>query len=562
MSAADVIANRIIGASEAAAPEAAGVGDVGWRILKLLNGFRLALGALLLAVLVLVPEPRIVGAYSGPLALGALIGMLAFSSLALVLLARRQPDVLTQAHLQFAADFAALLTLVHASGGISSGFGGLLVVSVGSLSLLMRRDQAFAIAAIATLGLLLQQSFAQALGVTGPTQFVQAGIIGAVIFVITGVVQLLRHRIVETEALAEQRGIDLRNEVELNQYIVRHLRESIVVVDGDGRIRLINESAIAHLGTDPVATGRALEDVAPKLAGYLDMWRRLGAEFDKRPITLSSADESTNVKPHFAPLGSDRDNAVVIFLEDTSVIAERVQQTKLAALGRLSASIAHEIRNPLGALSHAGQLLGESEQLSAPEKRLTDIIRANASRVSSILESVLALSRRDTTSPRQLELKPWLTAFAAEFVETQELFEGSVAVTAGAVDVDAKFDPTQLHQVLWNLCDNAIKYASAEAGAIAVELSCGAIEASGRPFIDVADRGPGVETDKTEEIFEPFYTGKPGGTGLGLYICKELCERNGAQLRYDVRPGGGSRFRIVFADPTRWQLTGTSGNDR
>ncbi len=270
------------------------------------------------------------------------------------------------------------------------------------------------------------------------------------------------------------------------------------------------------------------------------------------------------MQPHFAPLGGDRNNAVVIFLEDTSVVAERVQQTKLAALGRLSASIAHEIRNPLGALSHAGQLLGESEQLTSAEKRLTDIIRANASRVSHIVESVLALSRRDTTSPQQLELKAWLEAFANEYVETQELFEGSVAVTEDSVDVDAKFDPTQLHQVLWNLCDNAIKYASAEAGAIAVELSCGTIEASGRPYLDVADRGPGVEVDKAEQIFEPFYTGQPGGTGLGLYICKELCERNGAQLRYDARAGGGSRFRIIFADPTRWQLTGTGngGNDR
>jgi two-component system sensor histidine kinase PilS (NtrC family) len=487
--------------------------------------------------------------------------MLAFSSLAFVLLGRRRPELIIQAYLQFAADLVAVLALVHASGGMSSGFGGLLIISVGSLGLLMRRDLAFAFAAIATLGLLLEQAFAQASGLTGPTQFVQAGILGAVIFVITIGVQLLRHRAVETEALAEQRGIDLRNEVQLNQYIVRHLRESIVVVDGDGRIRLLNESAITHLGTDASATGRPLASVAPELARYLELWRRLGPEYDKRPVTLSSADESTHVQPHFAPLGGDRGGAVVIFLEDTSVVAERVQQTKLAALGRLSASIAHEIRNPLGALSHAGQLLGESEGLTQDEQRLTDIIRANAKRVSKILESVLALSKRDTTSPQQLDLKPWLTTFANEFVETQELFEGSVAVAPESTDVDVKFDPTQLHQVLWNLCDNAIKYASADAGAIAVELTCGAIEASGRPYVDVADRGAGVETDKAEQIFEPFYTGSKGGTGLGLYICKELCERNGAQLRYDPRPGGGSRFRIIFADPTRWQLTGNGGND-
>jgi two-component system sensor histidine kinase PilS (NtrC family) len=114
-------------------------------------------------------------------------------------------------------------------------------------------------------------------------------------------------------------------------------------------------------------------------------------------------------------------------------------------------------------------------------------------------------------------------------------------------------DPTHLHQIVWNLCDNAVKYASAAAGAIAVELSCGYLESSGRPYLDCADRGPGITADKVEEIFEPFYTGQPGGTGLGLYISRELAERNGATLRYQARPGGGSIFRLVFADPDRWQ---------
>ena len=221
-------------------------------------------------------------------------------------------------------------------------------------------------------------------------------------------------------------------------------------------------------------------------------------------------------------------------------------------MGRLSASIAHEIRNPIGAMSHAGQLLGESPTIGPPEQRLTDIIRVNARRVSQIVESVLALSRRDKTRPERLQLKPWLEDFAREFVQTLELYEDAVRVV-GATDVEANMDPTHLHQVLWNLCDNAVKYASATAGAIAVELGCGYLEASGRPYIEVADRGPGIDPSKVEEVFEPFYTGQPGGTGLGLYISRELAERNGANLRYQARPGGGSLFRIVFADLSRWQ---------
>ena len=187
------------------------------------------------------------------------------------------------------------------------------------------------------------------------------------------------------------------------------------------------------------------------------------------------------------------------------------------------------------------------------EHRLTDIIRVNSRRVSQIVESVLALSRREAARPESLQLVPWVEDFTREFVQTLELYEGAVSLAPGHPDIEVRMDPTHLHQILWNLCDNAVKYASAAAGAIAVELTCGVLEASGRPYLEVADRGPGIKPDKVEQIFEPFYTSQPGGTGLGLYISRELAERNGAALRYQPRGGGGSIFRIVFADPKRWQ---------
>jgi two-component system sensor histidine kinase PilS (NtrC family) len=192
------------------------------------------------------------------------------------------------------------------------------------------------------------------------------------------------------------------------------------------------------------------------------------------------------------------------------------------------------------------------------EHRLTDIIRLNARRVSQIVESVLALSRREAARPESLQLVPWIEDFTREFVQTLELYEGAVRLLPGAADIEVRMDPTHLHQILWNLCDNAVKYASATAGAIAVELSCGVLELSGRPYLEVADRGPGISPDKVEQIFEPFYTSQAGGTGLGLYISRELAERNGAALRYQARPGGGSAFRIVFADPKRWHSSEAS----
>jgi two-component system sensor histidine kinase PilS (NtrC family) len=529
----------------------AGTSDFAWRVLILLNLFRLTIGTVLLVVFYVVAPPRIVGEADPNLAWAALLGMLGVGCVELVLLRQRFPGARTQTYLQFGADLAAIALLIHASGGISSSLGGILVVTVGTLALALETERAFLLAALTTLVLLFEQAVAQFQGMTTSTQYLPVGILGAAIFVITAVVQLLRDKIVETEALAAQRGLDLRNLVELNEYIIQHLRESIVVVDDEDRVRLINGSAAKHLGSGARGTDEMLQVISAPLAEQLAGWRRqaFGTE---RVSPFSSADGSANILPHFAPLGENRNGGVVIFLEDTSLIAERVQQAKLAALGRLSASIAHEIRNPIGAMSHAGQLLAEAPGIGQESQRLTDIIRVNARRVSQIVESVLALSRKNQARPERLQLLPWLEDFAREFVQTLELYEGAVAVTGTSIDVEAEMDPTHLHQIVWNLCDNAVKYASATAGAIAVELRCGHLETSGRPYVEVADRGPGIEPANVDEIFEPFFTGQPGGTGLGLYISRELAERNGATLRYYPRPGGGSLFRAVFADPGRW----------
>ncbi|HEU4618250.1 MAG TPA: HAMP domain-containing sensor histidine kinase [Gammaproteobacteria bacterium] len=547
---------------ESAAAEPA---EFAWRVLGLLNLFRLALGVVLLVAFALATAPHMLGAHDPGLAWRALLAMLFVGCVEMLLVYRRWPAVEIQTYLLFAADLAIVIALVHAGGGVSGGLGGLIVVSVGALALLSPTRRAFAFAAVAALALLFEQTVAQLSGHASVEQYLGTGVLGAVVFLIVSVAQLVRGRLVETEALAEQRGVDLRNLVELNEYIIQHLRESIAVVDGDDQVRLMNESAMKHFGAAARGRVRSLESLSPELAQRLGVWRQgaaggAGQESGGAVATgtatssaFAAADGSTLIEPHFAALGSDRSGGVVIFLEDTSLIAERVQQTKLAALGRLSASIAHEIRNPIGAMSHAGQLLAESANTSGEEKRLTDIIRVNANRVSKIVESVLALSRRDQTRPERLQLRPWMQDFVHEFVATLELYEGAVSVVGEESDLEAEMDPTHLHQIVWNLCDNAVKYASATAGAISVELGCGRLETSGRPYLEVADRGPGIEPDKVEQIFEPFYTGQPGGTGLGLYICRELCERNGATLRYLPRPGGGSQFRIVFADPSRWQ---------
>ena len=527
--------------------------DFPWRVFALLNGFRLFIAAALSGAFVFLREPRIVGDIEPALATPTLIAMLAFGSVEYFLIRKRRPNIRLQTYGQFGFDLITLVLLLHASGGITSGLGGLLVVSIGTLALLVPLDRALLLAALTTFVLLGEQTLALMRGFTTLADYAATGILAAVIFVITGVVQLLRRQIVETEALAQQRGVDLQNLVELNDYIIQHLRESIVVVDAENQIRLLNESGAKLLGVRGKARDRKLKELAPALDSRLERWRGGAEPTMETTFVLESDQDGTKIQPHFARLGTDRNEGVAIFLEDTSLIFERVQQTKLAALGRLSASIAHEIRNPLGALSHAGQLLAESESLGSDDRRLTDIIRVNSERVSRIVESVLSLSRSDKVRPQRIELRQWLVDFAGEFTKTQELYEDAISLRSESTEVQAEMDRTHLHQVLWNLCDNAVKYASEAAGAIAVELSCGILESSGRPYVDVMDSGSGISPDMAEQIFEPFYTAQPGGTGLGLYISRELCERNGASLRYHTRHSGGSVFRIIFADPNRWQ---------
>jgi len=197
-------------------------------------------------------------------------------------------------------------------------------------------------------------------------------------------------------------------------------------------------------------------------------------------------------------------------------------------------------------------LLSESKGPDQEDQRFIESIQTNSKRGREIIANILQLTRQDVTRPEIMQLQPWTADFVSEFTRTLELFEGQLSIVATA-PVDVRMDPGHLPQVIWNLCENAMKYASEAAGAIAVEISLGRLPNSGRPFLEIADHGPGIPEDMQDSVFEPFATGRTGGTGLGLYVCRELCERNRANLRYKPRDGGGSIFQIVFSDPSRWE---------
>ena len=534
--------------------DADGPWDLPWRVIGLLNVFRLIVPMVLLLVFFFDAPTRSLGTERPGLFLGICVSYFLFGLVSIQTIQSRWPSAEVQALLQLAVDTFAIVLLMHASGGIASGLGTLLILPAGATATIVRPRHALAGAAVITLALLGETAFAALVGLSYRADFLIAGLTGASLFAITLLAIPFANRLRESEALVQQRDIDLANLNELNEFIVQHLRESILVVDEVDQIRLINETAARLLGGGTVQSGVSLGAVSPRLQYLLEGWRH--QESDRRDSMgeVVGADGGTAIRPHFVSLSESGTGPVLVFLEDTSVMAERAQQSKLAALGRLSASIAHEIRNPVGAMSHAGQLLRESPSLSPDDMHLTDIIENNGVRVSQIIENVLQLSRRDATRQERLELSGWLHTFVTEFTQTLQLPPGTFRIQPDQdiAALEVQFDPTHLHQVAWNLCDNAIKHAAArDSGHI--DLRLGRISTTGRPFLEVADRGTGIDAADAERIFEPFFTGGAGGTGLGLFISRELCQTNGALLAYETRSGGGSVFRIIFADPQRWE---------
>jgi two-component system sensor histidine kinase PilS (NtrC family) len=531
--------------------KAAGDPELAWRVLGLLNLYRLAVPSVLVALALLATRPQTLGAAAPTFYFYALVAWFATGVICIGLLKRRWPSLEAQAFIHVAFDIAAVTLLLVTSGGAASGAGLLLIMPVAGASLLLQKRTATMVAAIAALCVLGQQILLLFRGVAESSDLTQAGLLGGVILIAALAGAPLAGRLRESEALVRQRDLDLANLAELSQYIVERLRESLVVVDEQDRIRLINESARQILGVD-AAAGALLGEVSPRLLYLLTMWRQGGLESEAAAGNLLAVDGLREVRPHFAPLGKTQPPPVLIFLEDLTALDDRIHQTRLAALGRLSASIAHEIRNPVGAISHAAQLLAEDRGLTDSNRRMSDIIRANAERVSTIIGNVQQLARRESTRPERMPLGEWLADFVQEFVSTGGHEAGQLASEIPDSELEVRVDPSHLRQILWNLCENAFRY-SVKGPDDRVELRIGRLAGSQRPFLEVCDRGPGIDSTISDRIFEPFFTSRASGTGLGLFIARELAQCNRALLVFEPRSGGGSVFRIVFADPQRWE---------
>lgn len=516
-----------------------------WRPLQYLNLYRMLLAGLFVGShhLAWLKLPQL-GSYDPQLFVVASVVYLLCAGAAGFAIHWRWPGFQALTYSLSVLDIVVLTLLMRASGGIESGLGMLLVVAVAGNSLLLGGRTSLLFAAIAALAVLGEQVYAE-LTLSLPVNFTQAGILGATLFATAFLAHVLSRRLRESEALAAQRGVDLANLAQLNQHVLQRMQSGIIVVDADNRIRLMNEWAWHRLDEPNRSVGKSLRLICPELAEQLEAWRR---DTLNEPRVFRPGGASSDLLPGMTALGSDERAGTLIFLEDAARMAQQAQQIKLASLGRLTASIAHEIRNPLGAISHAEQLLAEAVPDNPSDRRLLEIIHTNTQRVNDIIENVLQLSRRDRARPEVLALKPWLTGFVGEFVQGQGCDPANIRVEVAAADISVRFDATQLHQILWNLCQNALRHSRDYAGQPRIELQVATSRSSGHPFLDVIDHGPGIAPENVPHVFEPFFTTEAKGSGLGLYIARELAQANQARLSYLAVPTGGSCFRIEFAD--------------
>lgn len=450
-------------------------------------------------------------------------------------------------------DIFILSILFYASSGPSSGIGNLIIVTVTIANTLFRGQLGLFIAAISSMLIILLTVLLSLTSSTDAVSYIQASTLGALCFISALLIQSLVSRMKSTEALAKRKASDAASLQILNNLIVEQMPSGVLLINRIGQIIMANKEAKILLD-EPVLNGLAVSQIFPELSHAIKYWLN-NPKLELQPLQPLKKNIS---KVRATLISSKLSNKTVtlVFLESTDVIAKQVQQIKLASLGHLTASIAHEIRNPLGALSHAAQLLKESENISKEDLRLLQIILNNSGRMNTIIGNVLQLSQKKPSHSYNYEMNPlelsnWLESFIVEFKETLQPGQ-KIEVDISTRPIYTYMIPSQLHQIVTNLINNGLKHTKNENGQRCIWLMLYIDLKTQLPQLDVLDNGEGVPIEHEDKLFEPFFTTSNDGmgTGLGLFVTQELCKSNQAQLTYLRRKLGGSCFRITFCSST------------
>ena len=513
------------------------------RIVNYLNIYRMVI-AMLLGIAHFGDLMSSSESAAGPtLANAALISYLLFASYHLFSARRKDTNFYRLATYSLMTDIVFLSLLALSLGSLEGGVGILLVFTSAIAAVLLPLRIALFLASLASLSMIGAAFWIPDPQIGTTEAVLRAGLYGITAMVSAVMTHQLAYWARDYRLIAEKHRATVSELEQVNELIIRRMRTGVIAVDHDDQIRVMNESAWFLMGSPPVRQ-RTLKSLSPRLVKALTNWKKEPFT-DQKPVLLEPS--QAQILPNFVALPGDPEFGALIFLTDNNVVARRAVELSVNSLAKLSGSIAHEIRNPLAALNHASQLLEESPQIRLAEMRLINIIQNHAKRMNGIVENILQLSRREQSRPEVVPLHAFLPEFASEFrasqVSRELVFESAMAEGETLI----LFDKSQLSQCLWKLLDNAVDHASKDNSIPQIRLALTRDEASGYCVITVADNGPGINKTQLSKIFEPFFTTRKQGSGLGLYIAKQLCEANQAEITVDSEPGQGAFFHIRLA---------------
>ncbi|NNM58829.1 MAG: HAMP domain-containing histidine kinase [Legionellales bacterium] len=509
-----------------------------WQVLQIFSIYRLVI-ACTLAVYFVFEYRHVLFSYD---LLPIITAYLIFAIICIVIGYQKKHEFNKVCIFQVLSDIVFLSVFLYLSPDLVNLYGILINATIAGGSIITAGRISLVFAAFASLSVLFTHALLGS-NVAEMRYYMESGIWGSTFFATAILAFGLSQRVRRSEALTKQQSEAIAKLEKLSNLIIQRINSGIIVVDESERIQLINKAGWFLLGTPERAGPVLLGDVSPLIASRLQLWRadpHEGKEMHENLINNGLLVQFTSLNQ-----GALTEKATLIFLEDSARAAEQAQESKLAALGRLTASIAHEIRNPLSAISHAAELLNETTTLDAQEKRLTEIVRVNANRMNEIIEHILQLTRRREATPLLFKARPWLDNLARElaFSERQNI---NIQVNVKPDDLVLFTDMAQLQQVMFNLCENGLRFSKEKNGHASLVIQAGITEQGMFPFIEVIDNGPGVNQSIEQYIFEPFFTTKTGGTGLGLYVARELCVANHIRIIYYSAEKGGACFRLTF----------------
>jgi len=450
----------------------------------------------------------------------------------------------------FLLDILIFSFLAYLSGGVVSGLTLLLIVNIAFANMLLQGRIGIFFAAVAALAVIYCEAYLTLTYTDYPGQFIQSGILGIILFATAFYIQSASRRAMAAAQLAEEQATSIVDLEKLNNEIIQRMRTGIMVVNASDEVVTLNNAAHSLLG--PILESETLEGktyyrLPSQLQQQINSWRKNPLH---RGDLIKVPGPNVSLQTNFAYLNDETNSDILVFIENQSRIMQRIRQTKLASLGRLTANIAHEIRNPLGAISHAGQMLQESDHLSGDEERMLEIILNQSNRMNRIIEEVLDVSRHKDVAPSLIDLGSWMNEFIQQYKDSSSECD-EIDFEYQGNPVQLRIITSQLERVFTNLFDNGLRYSKKATGQATLTVVAGMKPGVGErthPFVSVIDRGPALDDEAESRLFEPFHTTESSGTGLGLYISKELCEANQATLDYSTSDDGTSCFTVNFSN--------------